>query len=92
MLTGCFWSGPTLHDKATGLAQTLEKGGLGVSRADVSAPSSFTGSLVVTIVLDEEVVDRGSSITAQELEKILRVVGEGATDMRVGSAVLNVGG
>lgn len=86
-LTGCFSSGPTLDARAADLADRLEESSLGVSRADVLAPSSFTGSLDVTVVLDNDAVDRGSAVSAERLQKILQLVGEGATDMRVGSAV-----
>lgn len=87
VLTGCFSSGPTLDSRAADLAEKLEQSSLGVSGAEVLAPSSFTGSLNVTVVLDEDAIDPDSSVSAERLKKILQVVGEGATEMRVGSAV-----
>lgn len=89
-LTGCFSTGLTLDARASNLADRLGQSSLGVSRADVVAPSSFTGSLDVTVVLDDDAVDRGSSVSAERLQAILQVVGEGAMDMRVGSAVIYV--
>ncbi|WP_295822564.1 hypothetical protein [uncultured Microbacterium sp.] len=86
-LTGCFSSGPTLDARAADLADRLEQSDLGVSHADVLAPASFTGSLDVTVVLDKDAVDGGYSVSPERLQKILHVVGEGATDMRVGSAI-----
>lgn len=87
-LAGCLPSGPALETRALALADELEQSSLGVSRADVLAPSSFTGSLDVTVALDEAAIDRGSSISAERLREILHVIGESATDMRVGSVML----
>lgn len=87
-LTGCFPLGPSLDTRAAALADELEQSSLGVSRAAALAPSSFTGSLDMTVVLDEDAIDRGASISAERLQKIPRVVRESAIDMRVGAPVL----
>ncbi|WP_295829410.1 hypothetical protein [uncultured Microbacterium sp.] len=70
------------------MADELEQSSLGVSRANVLTPSSFTGSLDVTLVLKGDAVDRGPSISAERLQKIIHVVGESEIEKRVGSLVL----
>ena len=87
-LPGCFGFGPSLKERASHLQGSLEKGGLGVTRAEVTAPASFSGSLIVTVIMEADVLENGSAVSADGLEGILRVVGREATGMNVGYAIL----
>lgn len=86
-LAGCLGSGPSAEERAAQLTRALEGGGLGVSRAEVVPPASFSGSLIVTVTLDAESLAPGQSVRADTLENILHVVGREATDMNVGYAI-----
>ncbi|MDQ1177949.1 hypothetical protein [Microbacterium sp. SORGH_AS_0421] len=85
-LSACFGFGPPLAERAAKIAAALESSEVGVLLADVAPPASFTGSLSVTVTLDEDVLHH-SAISAEDLDRILEIVGRGGRDLRVGSAV-----
>ena len=87
-LSGCFGFGPSLKERASHLEASLEEGGLRVTRAEATAPASFSGSLIVTVILEADVLESGPAVSADGLEGILRVVGREATGTNVGYAIL----
>ncbi|WJS92515.1 hypothetical protein [Microbacterium testaceum] len=86
-LSACFGSGPPLAARAAKIA-ALECSDVEVPHADVAPPASFTGSLSVTVTLDEDVLHH-FAVSAENLDRILEIVGRGGRDMRVGPAVFS---
>jgi hypothetical protein len=86
LLGGCSIGGPTGQERADELANQLEKGGLGVSKADAIYLSSFSGDLSLTVV-EPDAVQPGYTVSAQTLAPILGTVARSAVEMGVSAVV-----
>ena len=86
LLGGCSIGGPTGQERADELANQLEKGGLGVSKADAIYLSSFSGDLSLTVV-EPDAVQPGYTVSAQTLAPILGTVARSAVEMGVPAVV-----
>lgn len=87
LLGGCSIGGPTGQERADELANQLEKGGLGVSKADAIYLSSFSGDLSVTVVVEPDAVQPGYTVSAETLAPILGTVARSAVEMGVPAVV-----
>lgn len=84
VLSGCSIGGPTGQQRADELATQLERSELGVSSAEATYLTSFSGDLTVSVVLDPDVVQPGYTVFAETLGPILGMVAQSAKQMNVG--------
>lgn len=84
VLSGCSIGGPTGQQRADELATQLERSELGVSSAEATYLTSFSGDLTVSVVLDPDVVQPGCTVLAETLGPILGMVARSAKQMNVG--------
>jgi len=84
VLSGCSIGGPTGQQRADELATQLERSELGVSSAEATYLTSFSGDLTVSVVLDPDVVQPGYTVFAETLGPILGMVARSAKQMNVG--------
>lgn len=84
VLSGCSIGGPTGQQRADELATQLERSELGVSSAEATYLTSFSGDLTVSVVLDPDGVQPGYTVFAETLGPILGMVAQSAKQMNVG--------
>ncbi|WJS92513.1 hypothetical protein [Microbacterium testaceum] len=84
VLSGCSIGGPTGQQRADELATQLERSELGVSSAEATYLTSFSGDLTVSVVLEPDVVQPGYTVSAETLGPILGMIARSAKQMNVG--------